>query len=144
MDDPLTGSTGQQEPADIEQFARFGADLTPKQQRALVVLLHESTIASAAAVLDVGERTLYTWLTDPVFAEAYRAARWEVLQAAIGRLHQASSTAAETLIEIMNNHKNAPATRSRAATTILEYSMRARELEGIETRLSAIEEALSR
>ena len=65
-----------------------------------------------------------------------------MLQAAIERLHQASSNASEALIEIMEDRQNSAATRSRAVATVLEYSLRAKEVEDLEARIAALEQQM--
>ena len=44
--------------------------LSQSQERAVVALLNESTLGRAASVAEVGERTLYRWLREPVFSKA--------------------------------------------------------------------------
>ncbi len=51
------------------------ATLTHKQDKALIALLTEPTITAAAKKAGIGERTLYRWLDDPLFAGALRQAR---------------------------------------------------------------------
>ena len=119
-----------------------GAKLTPKQEKAISALLGQPSIEAAAAAIGVNAATIYRWLHEPDLAGAYRLARWEVLQAAIERLHQASSTASEALIEIMEDRQNSAATRSRAAATVLEYSLRAKEVEDLEARIAALEQQM--
>ncbi len=56
--------------------------LSAKQEKALAALLVSPTIGEAAQSARVGETTLFRWLQEPAFQEAYRAARLQVLSAA--------------------------------------------------------------
>ena len=117
-------------------------DLKHNQDQAIAALLSERTIAAAAKKAQVSERTLYTWLDDPAFAEAYRKARREVVQQAIARLQQASGDAVNALRSIARNTKAPMSVRVSAASKILELAIKAVELEEIEARLSVLEAAL--
>lgn len=113
--------------------------LTAKQHKAIAALMTANTIADAAAVVGVNERTIYTWLGDPTFSEAYRAARREATQQAIARLQQSSSAAAERLERLLTCGK--PAIELGAARSIIEFSVKAVELEDLAARLEALERA---
>jgi hypothetical protein len=117
--------------------------LTPKQHKALAALLSEPTVTAAAAKIGVGERTLHTWLHEPAFVEAYTAMRHEAVQQAVGRLQHATGIAVDALIDVLDTeYTPAPAAvRVSAAKVIIEYAIRWRELDVIEQRLSALEQA---
>jgi hypothetical protein len=113
--------------------------LTPKQQTAISCLLAQSSVAQAAQAAGVGERTLHRWLADAAFASAYQAARHEAVSHAIARVQQASSHAVTVLMLLMADKQVAPGIRLNAAKAVIEYSLRAVELEQIEARLSSLE-----
>lgn len=113
--------------------------LTAKQQKAITALMSSSTIGAAAAAVGVNERTIYTWLADTAFSAAYRAARREATQQAIARLQQVSSPAAERLEYLLTCGK--PAIELGAARSILEFAIKAVELEDLQQRLTALEAA---
>src|SRR4051794_17795764 len=112
--------------------------LTPKQHKAIVALLNEPTMGAAAKHAGVGERTLYTWLTEPAFDTAYRTARRKAVQQAIGRLQQVSAAAVSVLVRVMANEQTPAGTRVMAAKSVLEFAIKAVELEDIEARLAAL------
>ncbi|HLM81057.1 MAG TPA: hypothetical protein VK302_10530 [Terriglobales bacterium] len=71
----------------------------------------------------------------------YRAARRLAFSQSIARLQQASTAAVTTVLKLMVD-ANAPAsTRLRAADIVLERTSKAIELEDIEARLAALEQA---
>ena len=116
--------------------------LTAKQQKALAALLSEPTIEKAAAKVGVGERTLYTWLGESAFGDAYRTARREAVGQAIARLQQVSGGAVAVLVNVMANPDTPPATRVAAAKTVLETAIKAVELEDLAARLAALEQRM--
>ena len=118
--------------------------LTARQEKAIAALLSEPTVEKAAAKVGVGLRTLHTWLHDPTFADAYRAARREAVGQAIARLQQVSSAAVTVLETVMNDGDEKGATRVAAAKTVLETAIRAVELEDLAARLSELEARLGR
>jgi hypothetical protein len=59
-----------------------GEKLSRKREQAIAALLTQPTIAAAAKMAGIGERTLRRWLKLPEFASAYDAARREVVVAA--------------------------------------------------------------
>ena len=60
---------------------------------------------------------------------------------AIGRLHHLSSAAVTTLGKVMLESATPPATNVRAADGILDHTTKAIEIEDIEARVVALEDA---
>jgi hypothetical protein len=119
-------------------------ELTHKQHKALAALLSEPTVTAAAAKCGIGERTLHTWLHDvPAFAAAYTAARRDAVGQAVGRLQHATGIAVDALIDVLDSeYTPAPAAvRVSAAKVIIEYALRFRELDELESRIAALENA---
>jgi hypothetical protein len=110
--------------------------------RAIQALLAEPKIESAAAAAGVSKRTLFRWLNDPDFSEAYREARERLLEDAVATLQRASTDAAECLHEIVRDKAALVYARLSASKTILELLFKFRELE-IGERLDAIEEQIN-
>lgn len=113
--------------------------LTAKQEKAIPALLSEVTFAAAAAKLGITERTLYTWLNEPAFKEAYRVACRASVQQVIAQLQNASNNALSVLLEIMNDKKEKASIRLTAAKTLLENGIKAFELEDLAQRVEALE-----
>ena len=57
--------------------------LTAKQDEAILALLNEPSIRKAAESIGVDHKTLYRWLEQPLFGDAYRKARRETFSQAI-------------------------------------------------------------
>ena len=124
-------------------LADFDGKLTPIQERAIVALLSHSTIRTAAKAVAVDEATLWRWLQDKEFHAAYMNLRRECVRQSIARLQQFSTEAVSTLRTIMKD-KDAPASaRVVAAKSIIDYSLKAVELEDLAERVAQLESAMN-
>jgi hypothetical protein len=122
-------------------MAGNGGKLGRKQEEAIVALLSQRNIEDAARSAGVGARTLIRWLKLPEFRVAYREARRAAFSQSIARLQQGSSAAATTLLKIMLDPNASASTRVRAADSVLDHAARAIEIEDLEARVAALEEA---
>jgi hypothetical protein len=118
------------------------AQLEPGQDRAIIALLAEPTLKAAAASASVSETTLWRWLRDPTFKGAYRQARREALDRATTRLAALVEKAVEALGEIVADPTVSPHVRVSAASRIVEFALKAAELEDVQTRLEKLEAVL--
>lgn len=114
--------------------------LTRRQEKALEALLNEPTVARAAALAGVGERTLHSWLRQPLFTAAYREARRTAFGHAISLTQKYSPMAVGTLVKIMGDEGKPATARVAAATALLRFGREAIELDDINERLAALEE----
>jgi hypothetical protein len=92
------------------------------REKALAALLVAPTIAEAARMAGIAERTLRSWLARPDFAKEYAARRRELLQGTLGKLHTLNSKAVETLERNMSSGHGP--TEVRAAVAALGLSLR--------------------
>lgn len=120
-------------------MARNGT-ITARQQGAVLALLTHPTVDAAAQAAKVGLRTLWRWLNDPTFQEAYREARAAAVSRAIGRLQQVASDAVDALKGITADIEAPAAARVTSAKAILDLSIKSIELESLEARIRALEE----
>ena len=118
-----------------------GTKFGRKKEEAIVALLTTRTVEEAARAVNVSPRTLLRWQKEPEFDLAFRAAKRAAFGQAIARLHQLSSAAVSTLGKVMLEGGTPPATRVRAADSILNHTIKAIENEDIETRVAALERA---
>ena len=82
--------------ANLENFA----ELTKKQQKLVKLLFEdETTLAEQAKILQVGERTISTWKTKPVFVK-------EQHEYAIAQLDNAVPTAVKELMKLITKGKS--------------------------------------
>jgi hypothetical protein len=94
-----------------------------KREQAIAALLAEATVEAAAAKAGVGYRTLKGWLTEPAFRAAYRRARRELVEGAVGRLQAATGQAVDTLLAVARSGSK-DGDRVRAAVALLEHAFR--------------------
>lgn len=112
--------------------------LTSRQLRAIESLLRCGTIAEAAAACRVTARTLFRWLNQPDFANAYREARMRTVETSISELQTATSEAVDTLRRNLSCEN--PHAEIAAAKAIIEFSLKGIELADMVARLERLEE----
>jgi hypothetical protein len=118
------------------------ADLEPGQERAIIALLSEPTLKAAAASAGISETTLWRWLREPNFKVAYQRARQEALGRATTRLAALVEVAVEALDEIVADRAVSPNVRVSAASRIIDFALKAAEIEEVQARLEELEAAL--
>jgi Holliday junction resolvasome RuvABC DNA-binding subunit len=118
-----------------------GSKKSRKVEQLIAALLTSATIADAAKVAGIGDKTARRWMKDPDFAEQYRLARRSCMDQATAALQQAMSESVEALREIQFGGES-EAARVSAARTIIDNALRSRESEDISARLDALEAAL--
>ena len=119
----------------------FGGKFGRQKEEAIVALLSQRSIDEAARSANITPRTLYRWMKEPEFDAAYRAAKRAAYGQSIARLHQASSAAVTTLLKLMVDQNVPASTRARCADSVLGHTVKAIEIEDIETRVAALEAA---
>jgi hypothetical protein len=118
-----------------------GSKFGRKKEEAIVALLTTRTTEEAARAVNVTAKTILRWQKEPEFDAAFRAAKRAAFGQSIGRLHYLSSAAVSTLGKVMLDAATPPATKVRAADSILNHTTKAIELEDIEARVSELERA---
>jgi hypothetical protein len=118
-----------------------GAKFGRKKEEAIAGLLTQRTTEDAARAAGIGSATLLRWMKGPEFDLAFRAAKRAAFGQAIGRLHHLSSAAVTTLGKVMLESATPPATKVRAADSILDHTTKAIEIEDLEARVVALEGA---
>src|SRR3712207_516344 len=110
--------------------------LNHKQQQAIAALLGSRNVEAAAKAAGIGERTLWRWMAEPEFAAALSAAEGAAIDAATRRLVHMQDGAIDTLQSVLDDPRATATVRLRAATAVLDYLLRLRELRNIEARLA--------
>ncbi len=121
----------------------FRADsrLSPKQEQAAALLAAGKGVRDTAAALQMGERTIYTWMKLSEFRAAVAEIRDAMLGAAVGKLSEATTTAVETLQALLADEESS--IRLRAATGLLDALVKVREFSELALRVAEIEERLA-
>jgi hypothetical protein len=112
-----------------------------KREAAVAALLTQRTAEEAARSIRIGPATLRRWQKEPEFEAAYRVAKITAYRQTIGRMHQLSGAAVSTLGKVMLDPTTPPATKVRAADSILNHTAKAIEIEDIDARLRELEYA---
>ncbi len=113
--------------------------LSRKQEVALSALLSTPSVTAAAEQSGMSETTLYRWLRDETFRQAYQEARHQLVSHGMGQLQKAFTEAVRSLREIVCDAAASPNARVSAARVTIENSLKALELEELESRISALE-----
>jgi hypothetical protein len=108
-----------------------------REEAAIAALLHEPTLAHAAAKAGISPRTLKRWLTDLDFQAAYRAARRQIVDTAAGRLQEATAEATEALRALLNSENDTA--KLGAAKAIWDLASKTQELTDFAERLERLE-----
>jgi len=118
-----------------------GTKFGRKKEEAIVALLSHRNIEEAAKAIGIAANTLFNWLKVPEFQTAYREARRAAFAQSIARLQQASSVAVSVLVKTMVDPAAPHSTRVRAADSVLAHAKKAIEIEDIDVRVTALEQA---
>src|ERR1051326_7000509 len=120
-----------------------GAKFSRKMEAAVAALLTQKNQEEAARAAGISIATMLRWQKVPEFQKAYREARRDAHNQSIARLQHATSAAVSTLLKVMVDPNTPASTKVRAADSVLEHSAKAIELEDIDARLAALEQAAS-
>jgi hypothetical protein len=118
-----------------------GAKIGQKMEQAIAALLSHRSVEEAARAAGIGTNTLRRWMQKPEFKAACREVRRTVLAHTIGRLQDAASAAATTVMKIMLDPNAPAATRLRAAEIVLDQATKGGDPEDIENRVAKLERA---
>ena len=107
----------------------------------MLALLTNQGVDNAARAVGIAPRTLYRWMNEPLFDKAYRKARRAAFGQGTARLQQASGAAVSSVLKIMVDQHTPASTKLRAADLVLTHGAKAIEIEDIEARVAALEQA---
>ena len=116
-------------------------NLSAKQTRAIAALLQAPTLREAAESCGVPESTLFRWLNERAFKDAFDQARARLLENVLTRLQAVAGDAVSTLSDVMTDRNAGASARVSAARTVLEMALRAKAELEIEARIRALEDA---
>jgi HD-like signal output (HDOD) protein len=114
--------------------------LTEEQLRAIPFLLAAPSIEEGCKRAKIGKATVYEWLKEDAFREELRRQRERVVEGALETLKASITKATETLVGLLDSQNEA--IRKGAANDIINFTLKAMELQDLEKRLSAIEKAV--
>jgi len=117
--------------------------LDPRQEAAIIALLNETTVLKAANACEVGERTLWTWLSQPKFQAEYLKRRRQAFGQSIAMLQRYSSMAVQVLAKIVADESSPCSCRVASAVAILRLARDGIEVDDLAARVAALENPLA-
>jgi hypothetical protein len=114
--------------------------LSRNQLKAIKALIAHETVSDAAKACNLARDTMYKYMRDPLFDHELKKAKRVLVNRAILSLQQSCRHAATALAAICRDEEAPPSARVSAAKEILNQTMKAIEIEGIEERLQALEQ----
>jgi hypothetical protein len=118
-----------------------GGRHSAENDEAIAALLTRPSVEEAARTIGVEPKTLRRWMRVPEFQAAYLQARREAVTQALARMQQGSGAAASVMFKLMVDASAPPAVRLRAAEWLVQNAIKGIELEDIEARVTALEQA---
>lgn len=88
-------------------------------EQIIAALLANGTQKAAAAAVGISERTIYDRMNNGEFIALYKAAKADLIRAAVFNLNNQLQAAIDTVVQIMQDESNAATIRLQAAQTIL-------------------------
>jgi hypothetical protein len=113
-------------------------ELTPKQEQLIIELVSGKSIRDACKIVVINEVTAYRWLKQPLFQEAYQAAKKIAYDETLEDLRGCTREAIDTLKS--NLKALEPSVQVRAAHIILTQSMQVHKIEAVAQRVIELEE----
>jgi hypothetical protein len=110
-------------------------------EEAVAALMTQPNIDMAAKSIGIASNTMLKWMKQPEFQAAYREARRAAYGQAIARLQQAMPMAVQVMLKVLMDPKTPASVRVRAAELVANHSHKAIEIEDVEARVTALEEA---
>jgi len=115
--------------------------LTPKQLKALPHIVAAASDKEGCEAAGISRNTFYKWIRDdPAFKKELKARRNAVVSDAIDLLKGYAGQAVEALVKLLKTENEG--LKRQVANDIIAYVLKAKELESIEDRLKAIEDAI--
>lgn len=111
--------------------------LSRRHESVLLALLSNPKISEAARVAGVNESTVWRLMQRDDFQTRFREAQGKVFDGALGSLQGATTAAVDCLIR--NLSCGTPSAEVAAAKTVLDFTMKARELLDLGERVKELE-----
>jgi phage terminase small subunit len=116
--------------------------LTDKQKHLLTILVETPNITDAAKRAGIGRSTAQRWLREPCFKAELASLRRTSTEEAMNSVHSYTAKAVDRLALLMDSSNEW--LQRRVCMDILNRSLKIREVEGLEERIRALEEAFDK
>ena len=124
------------------QIPSNSVKLSSRQKHAIPLVLAAHSVEEGCRSAGITKQTWYNWMRDQALSEAVCQCREGVVSEALDRLKTAVVFAVDGLAGLVEAEEKS--IRLRACGQVLDYFMKARELEDMERRLSALERVVLR
>jgi len=116
--------------------------ISARQEKAIIELLNPTnkSVSGIAKNLNLGERTLHTWLKQPKFKEALFNARKELTKESLNKLKESLGEAINVMYLLLHSDKEMISLK--ASQLVIDYNLKLVENEDFEERLSRLEEVV--
>lgn len=111
-----------------------------REQKALEALITFPTIKEAAQQSGMSESTLYRYLNDEEFKQAYRNAKKEIMRGVSNSIQMASTIAIKTLVDVMTDSKANAMARVTASSKMLDLAYQSHKDEDVYAELEDLRE----
>jgi Na+/phosphate symporter len=118
------------------------AELKSKQLLAISHIIGSPSLEEACRRAKISKGTLYTWLKTDIFKNELKRQREEVVNDSLATLKSAIARATEELIKLMDIAK--PDLRRLVCKDILDYGLKAIEIEKVEARIDELEDRITK
>ena len=125
----------------IEQSeSSLKTSFTQKQEEALSALLICPTIEGAAEKANISRTSVYNWLKEPSFQEELQRRRRGLISQALNGLAGVLDKAVEEMGRLLRDTHTTPQLRRLLCKDIIEFNLKASEIEDIKARIESLEE----
>lgn len=106
-------------------------------EQIIAALLAHGTLKAAAAAVGISERAIYDRMNGGEFQALYKAAKADLVRAAVFNINNQLQAAIDTVVDVMQDENNNAAVRLQAAQTILNNAGKfAQRLQADETSVA--------
>lgn len=116
--------------------------LTRKQETFIAAMLTLPTITAAALAAGVTDHTARGWMKQPHIQQAYKDARKQAFDAALGVLRDVVEEAIKTLKTMMCNEEAPHGVRVRSAQILLEQAISVHKLSEMQAEIDAMKRTI--
>jgi len=115
-------------------------ELTDKQKRLLSILIETPNITEAAQRAGIGRSTAQRWMKNSVFRKELDNLRRDAMKEAMNSVHSYTAKAVDGLVRLMDSSNEW--VQMQSCIKILNRSVKIREVEELEERLTALEKSI--
>lgn len=116
--------------------------LSRKQLKAIPLIISAKTITEGVKQAGISKTLFYEWMKNDVFRNEFISRQNDIIETALKELKGLSSEAVERLGSLLRETQNENI-RLKAIALILDNTMKMKEIEDIEERLTEIERRLN-